>query len=261
MTISEYILKKAKEKRARVAIGLVKVTDGIIDSLKRASEFADIVVVGEEVKGFENIKTTKAEEVLPKLLLNKEVSGIVRGNMPAGPMMPILAKGLGYEKILRTAIIKNVDGKEYFFTPASVFEGNTMNERLWMARETVLFSKSIGLEPTVGVLSFGRTNGRSEMVDQNIDEAHCIVKQLTNEGFEAEWCGYRIDTAVKKFNIIVPPDGIVGNFVWRSITQFGGAIDIGDFGLIQEVFVDDSAYWDDYYQPIIFATALVNRKI
>lgn len=183
--ISEKILEFAKKGRARVAIGLVKTNPEIIASLHRAKEFADIVVVGEQVGGLSNVtisnnscRESLVAEKLIDMLANNEVDALVRGNIDAvdSDILHMLARKFGHKLVLRSAILKSCNGKEFLLTPAAISEGNSMQQRLWMAIETAKFAEQMKVIPQIGVLQTGDTRGNSEYVDQSVDEAEYIAR-------------------------------------------------------------------------------------
>jgi predicted methyltransferase MtxX (methanogen marker protein 4) len=171
-----------------------------------------------------------------------------------------LAQQLGYHKILRVAIIRDVKNREFLLVPAAVAEGNTIGERLFMAREAAAFLRSIGIMPKVAVGQIWDYRNKNDEITQSIDEAEYLAEKLREDSIAVPFVGYNLETAVDSCNVIVPRNGIIGNAVWRMITGVGGCKDLGDFGLIREVFVDDSQYWDDYYDAIKFAVALANAR-
>lgn len=266
--ISEKILEFAKKGRARVAIGLVKTNSEIVASLHRAVECADIIVVGEEIRNISNViisnnsphREQLIAEKLVDMLVNKDIDAVIRGNIVASKILPLLAKRFGYDKVLRSAILKDVKGREFFLTPAAVTEGNFVKERLCMAVKTAKFAQGMGIVPKIAVLQTGDTHGLSEYVEQSIDEADYIAGELSKLGYQVCFKGYAIEKAVEACNLIISRNGIVGNAIWRSIIGLGGVQEIGDFCLIPEIFIDGSKYWDDYYQTILFAVALVNMR-
>jgi predicted methyltransferase MtxX (methanogen marker protein 4) len=261
MLISDFIYQYSRMQRATVAIGISEITNSILDSLKKAAQFSDIIIVGKKIDGFESISESRNfGETLVNLLKQKKVDAIVRGNLPASETMLSLANQLGYDKILRTACLKDLKGREFLLTPAAQEEGNSIYERIWMIQESSKFLNKLEIIPQVGVLSLDVKRGKNSIFDQSIDEAEIIVSELSKRGIYAECVGHAIEMCVGKFNIVVPQNGVVGNYIWRSIVGFGGGLDLGDFGLIDEVFVDDSRYWDSFYQPIMFAVALTNIK-
>jgi predicted methyltransferase MtxX (methanogen marker protein 4) len=264
--ISEKILEFAKKGRARVAIGLIKTNPEIIASLHRAEEFADIIIVGEKVDKFKSEfvpEQGNREAIIGQkmagMLRGGVVSAIVRGNMEAYNCLHEVADLFGHKKILRVSIIKDQLGREFLLAPAALAEGNSMGERLGMAFKMAEFIYNLGILPKIAVLQI-YDSPVTENIAQSMDEAAYIAEKLTQKGWKVGFVGYAVEKAVESCNVIVSSNGIIGNAIWRTITGFKAGQDLGDFSLIPEVLVDDSKFWDDYYQPIVFAAALVNMK-
>jgi predicted methyltransferase MtxX (methanogen marker protein 4) len=69
----------------------------------------------------------------------------------------------------------------------------------------------------------------------------------------------RIDFAASECNIVVPMDGIVGNFVCRSLAYLGGATLVGGFTLTNRfVSLDTSRSNDRFCVAIQSAVAMAN---
>jgi predicted methyltransferase MtxX (methanogen marker protein 4) len=69
----------------------------------------------------------------------------------------------------------------------------------------------------------------------------------------------RIDLAAKECNIVVPMDGIVGNFVCRALIGLGGASMVGGFSLTNRlVSLDTSRQNDQFTMSIAAAAAMCN---
>lgn len=271
MQISLRIDRYASSARRKVAIGLTEATAPIIRSLEKASEFADITVVGCSVKStmFQCVPVDnpaaptsqiQVARSLVRLLRAGEVNAIVRGNASAAIVMNELAGELGYDKILRVAAMRDVKGREFLFAPASVVEGNTMEERLWMAERMALLLEDMDIEPVIGIGCIGNRREWCDLIMQSLQEGSFIAEGLRTKGVRVDFVGYNLETSLDRCNILVPANGMIGNAVWRMLTGVGGCKDLGDLGLIKEVFVDDSQYWDDYYDAIKFAVAISNMR-
>ena len=111
-------------------------------------------MVGAKVKGFECIEDkNKPGETLARILVEKKVAGIVRGNLVAGEVMGVFAKEFGYEQVLRVGIVRDLKGREFFIGPGGVAEGNSMGQRLELALKVCDLMRRLKIKPEVGVLS------------------------------------------------------------------------------------------------------------
>ena len=69
----------------------------------------------------------------------------------------------------------------------------------------------------------------------------------------------KIDVAATECNIVVPMDGILGNFVCRSLISLGGATMVGGFGLTPRfVSIDTSRSIENFTPAIEAAVAMCN---
>src|SRR3989338_10085335 len=82
--IDATLLAQARQKRRKIAIGIMRPITETIESLERAREVADVTVVGAAVPGFDNIVEPDQDQSsvkLIRLLRAGTVDGIVRGQV------------------------------------------------------------------------------------------------------------------------------------------------------------------------------------
>ena len=78
-----------------------------------------------------------------------------------------------------------------------------------------------------------------------------------SKGIQAQHYGILLEDAFKKSNIVIPPDGIMGNLIFRTLHFLGGAKSVGAPVVnIDKVFVDTSRAKKDYSTSIALASAL-----
>jgi predicted methyltransferase MtxX (methanogen marker protein 4) len=110
-------------------------------------------------------------------------------------------------------------------------------------------------------LSGGRSEdkGRTEAVDLTLASAEALTKQLHNVGIDATNYNILIEDAVKSSNILVAPDGVTGNLIFRTLVFLGGGKGHGaPFFGIPYTFVDTSRSGVAFADAIIMASALSN---
>jgi predicted methyltransferase MtxX (methanogen marker protein 4) len=111
----------------------------------------------------------------------------------------------------------------------------------------------------IGVVAADNERGYLKAVDKSLDEADEILKAMKPTGYACRNYPLRIDVAATECNIVVPMDGILGNFVCRSLVFLGGAAMVGGFGLTpQFVSIDTSRSIGNYTQAIKAAVAMCN---
>ena len=86
-----------------------------------------------------------------------------------------------------------------------------------------------------------------------------IVRELSSCGVQARVYPLLIDKAARECNIVVLMNGILGNFVYRSLCYLGGTRSGGGVTLTTRLIsIDTTRYNDRFSFPIECAVAIVN---
>ncbi len=122
------------------------------------------------------------------------------------------------------------------------------------------------IHPKISILSGGRFSdvGRDAKVDKSLREAEEIVK-IFKENYSNLKISHDeilIEKAIKnKSNLIIAPDGISGNLIYRTLVHLGGgkafgAIYMGNF---KKIIIDTSRVGDtsEIFGALILAQALI----
>lgn len=217
-----YLHEKVRERvrRRKVAIGLYRVDETSEERIMKAVElvdFAETIVVDEG----EN-----TEKELFRLAENNEVHAIVRGTARASKLLQVLR---GRHFPLRVGIFETANGTLFLLSPVGVDEGKNVTEKLKLIEYSKQLAELLGIPKKVAVLAGGRYGdvGRYEVVDRSLAEAELVAKLSGGENLEI-----RIEDAVEK-GIVIAPDGISGNLIFRSLCYLGGGKEYGAvyFGL------------------------------
>ena len=89
MSLLSDIEKKARQNHARIGLGIGKISEKLIKSAQDASDYADVVLVGDEKEikaigtNLEIIHSDDATKKLVELLLSGKIDGAVRGTLSA----------------------------------------------------------------------------------------------------------------------------------------------------------------------------------
>ncbi|MEM0215039.1 MAG: hypothetical protein QW384_03505 [Archaeoglobaceae archaeon] len=211
-----YLHKNIKEriKRKKIAIGLYRFDETSEERILKAVElakFADVLVID---------KGEKTEKELSRLVISGEVHAIVRGTARASKMLEILRKDYSP---LRVGIFETISGVLFLLSPVGVDEGKTISEKLKLIEYSKQIAEMLGIPKKVAVLAGGRYGdiGRYELVDRSLAEAELVAKVSGGENLEI-----RIEDAVEK-GIVIAPDGISGNLIFRSLCYLGGGKEYG----------------------------------
>jgi putative methanogen marker protein 4 len=246
----------ARKSRARIGIGLWKADADLLKSLHEAAEFAELVVVGDSSeRGLECIPSEQPWNDLVRLLAEGKIDGAVRGNLPAGRTMRALARQFDI-KVRRLALLE-LSGWTFLFGPVGIDEGETISDRLGLVTEGAKYLWRMGIEPKVSVLSGGRMEdlGRSERVDRSLAEAEFIAARAREAGIEAKHKGILIESC-RGDDMIIAPEGVSGNLVFRTLLLLCGANSLGAPVLMDRVFVDSSRARGNFSGPVMLASAM-----
>ncbi|WOF15472.1 phosphotransacetylase [Methanoplanus sp. FWC-SCC4] len=202
-------------------------------------------------------KCENPEEALIDALYDKSIDAAVRGTLPANKMMKNLKRHAGVSSLERAAIIETSDGTRFLLAPVGVDEGWTVDEKISFINASRPVAKKFGINDRVAVLSGGRTGdlGRHKIVDKTITDAIEIAEKTG-----ADHCEILIEDAVRQHGIIIAPDGISGNLIFRTLALLGDGNAHGAPVLnIDRIFVDTSRANKDYSNAILIAESLAKK--
>lgn len=181
------------------------------------------------------------------------------------------------KSIYRASYIKsNIDQNHQFLLgPVGIDEGDNINDKLNLAIFATDFMNKIGKHPKIAILAGGRKEdfGRSPIIDKSIEESEELVEKIEksisnsslSSNFQVKNYYILIEKAIKeKNNIIIAPDGIIGNIIFRSLVLLSswesyGAIALG----MNKIFIDTSRDQtkEGYIRALRFAQSLVENDL
>ncbi|MEM4949244.1 MAG: methanogenesis marker protein Mmp4/MtxX [Candidatus Jordarchaeales archaeon] len=271
--IYDSIVRAASRRRVKVGVGVGdwKGAVRVVSGVKQASEIVDVVLVGapelEGRVGYEPFyQSREPERKLLELLVSGEVDGVVRGGLSASTFLKHVKQTFKVEKILRIALLEDAAGHQFMFSPVGVDEGESVEEKISLAAGTADFLRKISVAPKIAVLSGGRLGdiGRSPRVDKTIREAEEAARILRERGYDAEHYQILIEDAIAdERNVVVAPDGISGNLIYRTLIHLGLGKSYGAIYLnLPKSVVDTSraAPPNEYTGAVIMAAATVNLQ-
>lgn len=265
------IEKIARQRRAKIAIGVLRPNPEIISELKKGSKYADLTIVCKKpIRGLKCIALGEKEEAdysdaVIELLETKKVEGIVRGHVKFGQFLARFMQKYGYTKHLEgIALQRDILDREWFWTSGDPFDFSEVPEhKIRQIEECAYYMRRIlGMEPMIGVLAgdFTFDRGDDRWIDQTIHNAEYVVKVLADEGYKIKNYAHLIDEAVANSNLLVTINGSQGNFLYRALYQFGGGAELGESLFVPEVYIECSRYHNKYLPHIIWATAEANLQ-
>ncbi len=207
-----------------------------------------------------DIKLIYSDEDLVKSVLDKNIDAVVRGSLPASNIMQELKQN--YPNLSRATYV-NGDGYEFLLSPVGIDEGMNVDERYEIALNCIDFLKKVGKKPKIAILAEGRKDdfGRGKEVSSSIEESEKLT-ELIEQNTSEEVTNYYIliEKAINsKANIIIAPNGRVGNIIFRALVLLNswpsyGAVTFG----IDRVYIDTSRDQsiDGYVRSLILANDL-----
>ncbi|MBO5547989.1 MAG: methanogenesis marker protein Mmp4/MtxX [Candidatus Methanomethylophilaceae archaeon] len=195
-------------------------------------------------------------------LATGKIDAAVRGDMSSSVLLPLLKKRLEVKSLERIVFLELLSGKMILMAPVGIDEGWTDPQKEELARQCVKMAKRVGLGTKVAVMSGGRCEdvGRCKAVDRSIESARNIAKQLRDEGYDAYHCQILIEDAVNNADILIAPEGITGNIIFRTLHFIGGAKALGAPVVnIDKVFIDTSRVKTDYTDSLALAMRMTEE--
>ncbi len=253
MRTSDLIFSKARNPSLKVGIGA--------DSDKR--DKVDFSAREATRKGFGKVEVFTDAKELIEALREGRIDAAIRGDLDSNLSMRTVKKLFGVDRILRVALLQPQHGPLFFLAPVGVDEGWTVEEKLEFIELIARLLKSLGVRPKVGVMSGGRNTdrGRSEIVDRSINEAEEVARLALARGFDCINAEILIEDAARNCNVVIAPDGISGNLIFRTLHFLGeGKASGAPILNIDAVFVDTSRAKGDYIDSIALACALATNK-
>lgn len=195
------------------------------------------------------------EQALVDDLASGTIDAAVRGTLPSNSTLKALKKAMGVDHLERIALLETAWGRKFLLAPVGVDEGWTVEEKTELIRKGRIIAKKFGLPEKVGVLSGGRLGdiGRHRRVDASIADAQEIAKLAG-----ATHCEILIEDAVETCGLIIAPDGISGNLIFRTLVFLGAGHGHGAPVVnISRNFVDSSRASPNYTNALLLAASLL----
>ncbi|MBI5466222.1 MAG: hypothetical protein HY974_02960 [Candidatus Kerfeldbacteria bacterium] len=273
LDLSQAFLDKAKLTKRKVAIGILRPIPETLDSLQRASEYADLVIVGAKVDGFENIvepNDDEASRIIIRLLKEGKVDGIVRGQVKDSFTLDEFHRQFNKEPLpsnrkICPAVLKK---GEYCFvaSTSSIYHGMTIDDKKYEVDRIIKYmEEDLGVVPKIGVMSSLRTTshvGKYKLLDDLAETNKQLAIYLRKRGYDVTEYFFEYETAVwQHSNLIIPSIGLVGNALFRALVYLGGWQTIScpylDLGVSYE---DGSRNEKDFFWHIVHCVAMVNKE-
>jgi putative methanogen marker protein 4 len=196
----------------------------------------------------------RPEERLVRDLVSGQIDAAVRGTLPAHGTLSALKRECGVERLERIALLETPDGVKFLLAPVGVDEGWTISQKQEFVKKGRIIARKFGISDRVAVLSGGRLGdvGRHPQVDRSLAEGELLARIGGAEHKEI-----LIEDAVRNCGVIIAPDGISGNLIFRTLTLIGKGKGHGAPVVnIQQIFVDTSRASENYVNALLLAASL-----
>ncbi len=264
-----------KLSKPRIAFGLLEPDKEILASLQRSQKYADIVLVGpkniESIKDFELVISEEPEKKIADMLFNKEVEGIVRGTIDDLKTLEAYSNLSDQTFGANPGLMETVDGHQFFLAFIGNLEAWNNKEKLAKVLLIAQFMKNWTIKPKIALLTGVRhetyNNTQTDklavrkMLNKTYEDAQYLEKELTKSGFDAKNWAIDSNLALKdSYNLIVPPNGMVGNQMFRMILVGGGKILTATRMGFSQPYEDNSRSEKDFDFHIKWLVAMINQK-
>ncbi|MCQ2086038.1 MAG: methanogenesis marker protein Mmp4/MtxX [archaeon] len=219
-------------------------------------------IKSKEAFGESVVVYTDSNKLIEDLYKDK-IDAAIRGDMSSSAILPRLKETFKVNNLERVVIFKLKNGKLIISAPVGIDEGWTVEQKYTLATRSVNLMESVGIKTKIAVMSGGRKDdiGRCPEVDKTIYDALKLVQILNAEGYNAYHAEILLENAINDADIIIAPDGISGNIIFRSLHFICGAKALGAPVVnIDKIFVDTSRAKDSYEDSIALAIKLARNK-
>lgn len=207
--------------------------------------------------GYDAVFSDAPEEALVQALFSGDIDAAIRGSLPSANTLSALKRAACVPRLERIAFLETSDGARFLLAPVGVDEGWTVDEKVSFIARAREMAPAFGVTDRAAVLSGGRLGdlGRHPVVDKTIRDAEEVAARTGSDHAEI-----LIESAVCSHGIIIAPDGISGNLIFRTLCLLGGGIAHGaPVANIDRIFVDTSRASSNYLNSVFIANSLVKK--
>ncbi|MFX1480149.1 MAG: methanogenesis marker protein Mmp4/MtxX [Promethearchaeota archaeon] len=185
------------------------------------------------------IESFEPEKDIFDYLEKNTINAIVRGSLSSSKFLVHSKNYLNLDTIKRLALLETVNRHQFFYGPVGVDECNNKESKLEFIESSIKQLENLGIEPLISVLSGGRIGdiGRNEKIDKSIRDGEEVVALLKKRypKLNITHDEILIENAVaNKSNLIIAPEGISGNLIYRTLVHLGGGRAYGAIYMVDD---------------------------
>lgn len=241
---------EALARGSGVVVGIGSAIDG---------DAAEASAMAATSSGLGKVRVYRSEDALVGALMDGDIGGAVRGTLDASRLFPVLKEACGSGPTGRAAMLERGDGGALLLVPVAIDEGRDLEERWRLLAAAASTVSALGEEPRVAILSKGRAGdaSRGEDIARSLEECRALRERCEEAGITAICSEVLVERAVDEGNVLVAPDGVSGNLMFRVMHYLGGMEAWGALALhlLPRVYVDTSRARVDYLGAIKWAMA------
>jgi len=247
-----------------------------------------------------NIKIAKSNKELLEAVKDKNIHAVIRGSLKSSIIKELkkhdnienqekmnIGSLSNYSKSINRASYIKKDEKEFLLAPVGIDEGETIEEKIKIAIQSFKFIKMCGKVPKIAILAGGRKEdlGKNQKIDKTLKDSEKLTSILKKEikkilfedlsnSYSKENNSIDNQYSIKNYyiliekavadnnNIIIAPDGISGNLIFRTLVLLNsynsyGAIALGFNKIFIDTSRDQSKY--GYLRALKLAYKLANK--
>ena len=192
------------------------------------------------------IKSKNIEEEIFTCLQDKKIDSVIRGSLSSSKFISEIKNKFNIEKLNRLALLETTKGFQFFFAPVGIDECNNMEQKKIFITYAIKFLTSIGIIPKISVLSGGRIGdrGRDKIIDSTLEDGQNLINFFIQNypSIDIKHDEILIENAIeRKANLIIAPNGISGNLIYRTLVHLGGGKAYGAIYLNLEKLIIDTS--------------------
>lgn len=266
MNFLKIFMELSRDKKSKIGIGLssekihnIKIlkaitlflqeNDSVIYLFGNQQAHTHLINENEYKKHKEHIfiiKSEDPEEEIIHFLKEGSIDAIIRGSLSSSKFLKNLKKNLNISEIYRLTLLETFDGYQFFYGPVGIDECNTFEKKKDFIQKALSIFNFLKISPRISILSGGRIDdkGRDNFVDKSIKFAIDTVN-FFRDNYPFLIINHDeilIEKAIEKqSNLIIAPDGISGNLIYRTLVHLGGGKAHGAIYMdINNVIIDTS---------------------
>lgn len=192
-------------------------------------------------------------------LRDGRVDAAVRGTLPSSEVLSELRQAFGLASVMRVALLADRTGRPFMLAPVGIDEGRDMFERMKLALAARDYFGRLDWTLSVGVLSKGRMEDaeRGPDIRTSLDEGEELASELVAAGIDARHYAILVERAVAERDLVISPDGVSGNLMFRTLHLVGGCEAFGAPVVnMGRVFVDTTRAKADFSDAVVLAAGL-----